>query len=266
LIAFLNTGKNLMISSQDYYYDRGLTTLMVDYLGVATVTNDVAQTVVTGAGSALTGLGPYVLSYPFSNFSDAVYPNNSAATAFMGDKGSAAVSVDSPIFRTVYLGFPFEALPGAAEREAVLAAMLAWFRPFIDCNDNGIPDHADIALGPSLAEDGDGIPDECQVPLLGDMNCDGTVDSSTSSPRAGAREPAALPEPVSGLRHQQRGRERRRIAERVRHRPVHTASGRELSSRGAGRRRVSQLPGILCLAILSRSVVRGMPRRCAART
>ncbi len=176
LIAFLNTGKNLMISSQDYYYDRGLTTLMVDYLGVATVTNDVAQTVVTGAGSALTGLGPYVLSYPFSNFSDAVYPNNSAATAFMGDKGSAAVSVDSPIFRTVYLGFPFEALPGAAEREAVLAAMLAWFRPFIDCNDNGIADHADIALGTSLDEDGDGIPDECQVPLLGDMNCDGTVD------------------------------------------------------------------------------------------
>jgi hypothetical protein len=117
-----------------------------------------------------------VLSYPFSNFSDAVNPNDSAETAFAGDKGSAAVSMDSPIFRTVYLGFPFEALPGAAEREAVLAAILAWFRPFIDCNDNGIADHADIALGTSLDEDGDGIPDECQGFLPGDMNCDGTVD------------------------------------------------------------------------------------------
>ncbi|MFH1747935.1 MAG: alpha amylase C-terminal domain-containing protein [Planctomycetota bacterium] len=44
-----------------------------------------------------------------------------------------------------------------------------------DCNDNGVRDDEDIAAGTSTDYNGNGIPDECDG--LGDMNCDGTVNS-----------------------------------------------------------------------------------------
>ena len=37
---------------------------------------------------------------------------------------------------------------------------------FLDCNDNGIGDACDIADGTSLDENGDGVPDECEVPEI----------------------------------------------------------------------------------------------------
>jgi hypothetical protein len=48
-----------------------------------------------------------------------------------------------------------------------------------DCNGNGVPDDCDIAAGRSTDLDGDGIPDECR---LGDMNCDGAVNSFDIDP------------------------------------------------------------------------------------
>jgi hypothetical protein len=124
LATWLSGGGCLLLSSQDYHYDRGLTPFMANYLGVASVTNDVGQTVVTGAGSAMSGLGPYSLAYPFINFSDEVSPSASAEVAFTGDQGDAAVSKDAGAYRTVFLGFPFEALPQAADRQEVLERML----------------------------------------------------------------------------------------------------------------------------------------------
>lgn len=50
-----------------------------------------------------------------------------------------------------------------------------------DCNGNGFPDSCDVASGASPDEDGDGVPDECQ-PALGDMNCDGAVDTDDVDP------------------------------------------------------------------------------------
>ena len=45
-----------------------------------------------------------------------------------------------------------------------------------DCNDNGIPDSCDIALGNSTDADGNGVPDECDGDCPGDLNGDGIVD------------------------------------------------------------------------------------------
>src|SRR5690606_12223874 len=56
LASWLDTGRCLFISSQDYYYDRGLTPFMDNYLGVSSATSDVSQTTVTGAGSVYSGL------------------------------------------------------------------------------------------------------------------------------------------------------------------------------------------------------------------
>jgi hypothetical protein len=50
-----------------------------------------------------------------------------------------------------------------------------------DCNGNGIPDNVDIANGTSNDDDGNGVPDECEQ-LIGDLNCDGSVDFGDINP------------------------------------------------------------------------------------
>ncbi len=121
--SYLDGGGCLFISGQDYYYDRGLTAFFTNYLGVSSVSSDVDQTTVAGAG-VFAGFGPYALNYPFSNYSDTVQPNGTAQVAFTGNVGNAAVSKDSGTYRTTYWGFPFEAVPSAADRAALMAAVL----------------------------------------------------------------------------------------------------------------------------------------------
>ncbi|MBK9119179.1 MAG: S8 family serine peptidase [Phycisphaerales bacterium] len=184
LATLLNRGRNVMIVGQDYFYDRGLTSFMQNYLGAGSILNDRSQTSATGSGAVYGGLGPYTLSYPFFNWSDVVNPNALGATAFMGDQGSAATMVDSPIFRAVFFGFPLEAIATAQGRAAVMNTTLQWFRPLVDCNGNGFNDHVDLLNGTSLDLNGDGIPDECQAPETcpGDANGDGVVNFADISP------------------------------------------------------------------------------------
>ena len=113
------------MSSQDYHFDRGLTPFMQNYLGVASVVNDEAQTVVTGAGSIFGGFGPYTLAYPFSNFSDVVTAEATAEVAFVGDMGDIAVNKSTGAYRTVFFLYPFGAIADAADREQVLAQILS---------------------------------------------------------------------------------------------------------------------------------------------
>jgi hypothetical protein len=126
---WLSTGKRcLLISSQDYYWDRGLTPFMDDYLGVLSATSDVTQIVVTGAGSVFSGLGPFTLNFDdFGwNYSDRISPDSTAELAFSGDEGDAAVNKDNGIYQTAFFGFPFESIASTAEREEVMAAFLNW--------------------------------------------------------------------------------------------------------------------------------------------
>jgi hypothetical protein len=133
----LNTGKRLFISSQDYLYDRDSptnvpTAFMQNYLGMASPgTNDVNQTMATGTG-VFAGYGPYALSYPFSNFSDRISPAAGAALAFNGNVGTppeSAISKDSGVYKTVFFGFPWEAIATPADRQAVMLRVLNWFSP-----------------------------------------------------------------------------------------------------------------------------------------
>ena len=125
LAAWLDaSGRCLLLSSQDYYWDRGLTTFMGSHLGVADAESDESQTTVTGGGSLFDGLGPYSLSYPGSNFSDALVANLDAEIAFDGDQGVAALSVIASAYTTAFLAFPFEAIAQEADRADVLTAFL----------------------------------------------------------------------------------------------------------------------------------------------
>ena len=123
LADFLDHGRCLFISSQDYVYDRGVTPFMQSYLGLASAANDVYQTTVMGSG-VYAGLGPYALVYPFSNWSDRLEPDGTAMVAFEGNMGNAALTKLAD-YHTTFWGFPFEALPAAA-RPLTLATTLNW--------------------------------------------------------------------------------------------------------------------------------------------
>ncbi|MCP4549383.1 MAG: hypothetical protein GY835_23255 [bacterium] len=125
LAGWLNNGGCLFISSQDYHFDRGLTSFMQTYLGLASATNDTSQTTVTGSGSVFSGLGPYSLNYPFNNYSDTMSPHASAEQAFSGNAGGAAIFKDGGTYRTVLFGFPFEAVPSAYDRQQVMLRVFA---------------------------------------------------------------------------------------------------------------------------------------------
>jgi hypothetical protein len=125
--TWLNGGGCFLISSQDYNYDRGLTSFASSYLGVSSVGQDVDQTTATGTGNVFGGLGPYTLSYPFeNNSSDFIYPNGTAESAFNGEGGSIAVDKNGGVYRTAYLGFPFEAIASLTGRQQVMGSFLDW--------------------------------------------------------------------------------------------------------------------------------------------
>ena len=133
LASFLDAGGCLVLSSQDYMTDRGITSFMTDYLGVGSGTNDAKHTEVTGTGpffggTSSTALGPYQLVFspdgPLDNFSDLLTPASGAAVAFQGDGGEAAVETTGATYGSVFLGFPFEALPSLDTRTRVLKSVL----------------------------------------------------------------------------------------------------------------------------------------------
>ncbi len=110
--AYLDAGGNFFLSSQDYLWEFDLTPFGQNYLHIASFESDVGQMTVTGQ-NAYAGLGPYTLSYPFTNYSDIVNPDAQAQVAFMGNYGSTAISFAGATFNSVFLGYPFEALPSA---------------------------------------------------------------------------------------------------------------------------------------------------------
>ena len=123
---WLDTGKCLLISSQDYEYVRGVTSFMTSYLGVTSVTDYIQQTMVTGAGPVFENLGSFSLQYPFNNFSDSMTPSPGTDTAFYGDTTVAGVSLDNGTFKTSFWGFPFEALPTQGDRDSAMSEFLKW--------------------------------------------------------------------------------------------------------------------------------------------
>jgi serine protease AprX len=117
-------GRCLLISSQDYYWDRGLTTFMETRLGVSAATSDGGQESVTGQGAVFGGLGPYDLDYPFTDFSDALTQGPGGEVAFIGDAAPAGTLREIDGSSGVFLAFPFEALPDDESRQTVVQRLL----------------------------------------------------------------------------------------------------------------------------------------------
>ena len=146
---WLDGGGCLLLASQEHYGDRGLTPLMESRLGVASVTDDARHTSVTGQGDPFGGLGPYSLDYPYTNRSDGLTPDGTAATAFLGSAGGAATSKDGGHWRTTFWGFGLETLPAAEDRQEVLGAFLDWCAALeaADADGDGVANDDDCAPG-----------------------------------------------------------------------------------------------------------------------
>lgn len=148
LAAWLDTSRCLLVTSQDYYYDRGLTSFMGEYLGLDSATSDVLQLSVTGAGSVFSGLGTWILTFPYNNYTDTINPGAGAEVAF-DSSTPIGIDRDGGVYRTAFWGFGVEALPNQTAREEALARFLEWCDalPAVDADADGVANGQDCAPG-----------------------------------------------------------------------------------------------------------------------
>ncbi len=130
LTTYLNGGGSLFVSASEYIEDWGFTSFIQNYLGVGSYYLDRSYYQVMGKGPDFSGLGPYYFEYYSTYDNDDLNPAPGATVAFdwMGTIGpgfgNAGVSKVGPSYRTIFLGFPFEALPTAEARRDVMSAAL----------------------------------------------------------------------------------------------------------------------------------------------
>ncbi|MBN1666546.1 MAG: hypothetical protein JW862_05640 [Anaerolineales bacterium] len=150
LATYLDGGGTLFLSSQEYYYDRGQTGFLSNYLGVSSMTSDNGDYSSVSGQNDFSGLGPYPLSYgSLSDYSDSLTPG-SAQLAFLGNNGrNAAASTE----QTMFFAFPWEAIynnssaNGQAALQAVidyLAGDIAWLE--VTPESGTVPAQGDLNL------------------------------------------------------------------------------------------------------------------------
>ena len=134
LIAYLNHGGRLLLSSQDYLYTSGFTDFARQYLGVASHTEALSATQVLGSTNSPigSGSGPYDLVYPFRNWSDSLKPDPRAHTAFWGQHAQpVALTLVQPPWKTAFFTFPLESLQ-EPDMATVLGRTVDWLSPLGD--------------------------------------------------------------------------------------------------------------------------------------
>lgn len=120
---------------------------MENYLGVDLVDDDTGMATAEGQNAVFAGLGPYNLTYPGPDYSDEISPDGTAEVAFTGtnpagDNREAAVYKEGSTYVTAFLGFPWEYIPSAGDREEVLTTFFDWcengVEPSIDSTPSSI--------------------------------------------------------------------------------------------------------------------------------
>ena len=179
----LDEGTCLLLSSQDYHFDKGLTGFMSRYLGAAEIEDDVEQQTVEGAGPIL-GLGPFELEYPFLDFSDTIQPDSTAQLAFIGNNGDAGIAKETATYRAAFFGFPLEALR-AEDRAAVIQSLLQFCDteiPLTDPDEDAVvgrDDNCPLVMNPDQVDtDADAKGDLCDD----DDDNDGSLDVDDNCP------------------------------------------------------------------------------------
>ncbi len=128
VVAYLEGGGRFFLSSQDYLWYGYGSSLTQDYLGVLTYTEWITPLQAIGAPGDPVGGGlpPLALDFPFPNWSDALVPAPQATVVYRDQRGRAiGLRRAGEDWRTVFLAFPFEALPEAA-RPSAMARIVGW--------------------------------------------------------------------------------------------------------------------------------------------
>jgi uncharacterized repeat protein (TIGR01451 family) len=128
LATYLDGGGHLFLSSQDFLYHHHGDPFSRDYLGVISYTEDVTPTLAQGVRESPIGdrLGPYSLSYPFNNWSDALVPTPGTTIPFRDEERRAiALARQGDGYRTTFFSFPYEALP-EEDRPEVIGRVVGW--------------------------------------------------------------------------------------------------------------------------------------------
>ncbi len=131
LMAYLDGGGRLFLSAQDYLYYGDGHPLARHYLGVLGYSESLTATVATGEiGNPIGwGLGPYTLTYPYRNWSDALAPDGDAQVTLRGEHGlPIGLTQRGDRWRTAFWAFPFEALDPDAAKVAMSRTVgwLSW--------------------------------------------------------------------------------------------------------------------------------------------
>ncbi|MBN1668990.1 MAG: S8 family serine peptidase [Anaerolineales bacterium] len=126
LTAWLSAGKCLLLSSQDYLHDRGLSAFARHQLGVAGYLADHGQSYLLPGSGMLAAWPGSALNYPFASYADVITPTQAADTLLWGNQGGAAVYQDNLQGKTAFLAFPFEAIPTLLNRTLLLDDLASW--------------------------------------------------------------------------------------------------------------------------------------------
>jgi hypothetical protein len=137
--SYLRAGGCFLISSMEYFTDRGLTSFMANYLGTAAAANG-SYTTTLGVGPVYAGLGPYGLA-PSIVTPDRLTPDSTALVGFSGNAGEdGGISKDAGVYRSSYLGFGLEDVPSGPGE--TLDAFLTWCtnKPLLTIDDPSAPE------------------------------------------------------------------------------------------------------------------------------
>jgi hypothetical protein len=117
---YLNGGGCMLLSAQDYHYNRGFRPFMSDFLGLSDIQDDsFSELSFDGVGLLYPDLVSYPLAYDFSNYSD--YLTLSTASEVFNSEGNTVGSMfDSGTFSSVFLGFPLEAVAENVNRADII--------------------------------------------------------------------------------------------------------------------------------------------------
>ena len=137
LRMFLEGGGGLFISGSDIGYDltdQGSTNFLNNNLQSAYVTDDAGTFNVTGSGGILSDIGAFDFDpangtpyRPYNPDELAATADSEAILTYVGGSGGVAgTQYDFCVYRTVVLGFPFEAITSDATRATVMQRIIAF--------------------------------------------------------------------------------------------------------------------------------------------
>jgi subtilisin family serine protease len=124
LSAYMDAGGGVLLNDPSYPDWKGVTPFLQSYFGVGTYVDYNYTSTLTGQGGAFGGMGPYNPRFGYVQ-SFEITPAAGAEIGFVDDLGrGVATNEFGPSFRSIFLGFPFDALPQGTVQRDVLGAAL----------------------------------------------------------------------------------------------------------------------------------------------